>query len=469
MKKFKKICIIGAGPAGLTAAYELSKKKYNVDIFEASSQVGGMCRTINLWGQKVDIGPHRFFSKDPRVNKIWLEVAKKKYHTVKRQTRIFYKNTFFKYPLEPMDALIKLGLIESIYCVISYIKSKMLPQKSLNSFENWVTDKFGKRLFQIFFKSYSEKLWGISCNKIDSDFAYQRIKKLSLIETLKSFLITDKGVKHKTLLDKFAYPENGTGQIYEQMKKKILKNKGKVFLNNKIKSVKINKNINYKSIVTLQNGQEKKYDHIISTMPLTNLVEQLKAPKEIKKFSKLLKFRNTILIYLSVNKKNIFTDQWIYIHNEKLKTGRITNFSNWGSKINNRKKNSIICLEYWTQYDDYLWNKKDKDLIKIAKDELKLSGLVKDLEINNSKVVRIPKCYPIYKIGYKKNLKPIKKWLNKHKELSVIGRYGSFKYNNQDHSILMGLLAAKNISENEKNNLWELNSDYEYQENSKSL
>ena len=204
-------------------------------------------------------------------------------------------------------------------------------------------------------------------------------------------------------------------------------------------------------------------------MPLTNLVEQLKAPKEIKKFSKLLKFRNTILIYLSVNKKNIFTDQWIYIHNEKLKTGRITNFSNWGSKINNKKKNSIICLEYWTQYDDYLWNKNDKDLIKIAKDELKLSGLVKDLEINNSKVVRIPKCYPIYKIGYKKNLKPIKKWLNKHKELSVIGRYGSFKYNNQDHSILMGLLAAKNISENEKNNLWELNSDYEYQEDSKSL
>ena len=464
MKK-KKIAIIGAGPAGLTAAAVLSKENYEVYLFEASNKVGGMAKTISLWGQKVDLGPHRFFSSDPRVNKFWLSFANKKYRMVSRYTRILYNNKFYNYPLKAFDALFKLGFITSFLCILSYIKVKIFPLKPEETFDKWVKNRFGERLFDIFFKTYSEKLWGIPCNQLDSDFAKQRIKKFSLYEALINALKISPKNKHKTLADEFAYPFHGTGFIYEEMLKVIKKNGSKTFLSCPISNIQITK-----SKIKISHSVNKidEFDHLISSMPLTNFVKVIGAPKKIMHYSNNLKFRNTILVYLKINKENIFNDQWIYIHSENLKTGRITNFKNWVPEINSNKNETILCLEYWCNDEDKLWSEEKEILSKFAINDIINSGMVESSNILESYVIRIPKCYPIYDKSYKNNLLPIKKYLTKFKNIQLIGRYGSFKYNNQDHSILMGLLAAENINlEKNKNNLWDINTDYEYQESSK--
>ncbi len=467
----KKIAIIGAGPAGLTAGYILSKKGYKVDIFEASPSVGGMSKTIELWDQLVDLGPHRFFSQDPRVNNIMFEIIEKDYDIVNRMTRIYYKNHFFNYPLKPLNALKGLGLLESINCIISFLISKISiknfqNRNSKSSFQDWVEERFGKRLFEIFFKTYSEKLWGISCKDLDSDFAAQRIKKLSLFEVIKSSFLKKQSKKHKTLVDAFIYPKLGTGMIYERMKNKILKLGGNIYLNTRIKAVNPKLDQKNQSEIIFFDDTKQLFDKIISTMPITNLVKsmgKLATEKTMKSINNL-KFRNTILVYIEIKEKNIFPDQWLYIHANDLKTGRITNFRNWTPSINKNKEETILCLEYWANDDSEIWRETNEKLILLASKEIVKTGLVKKESIKRGFVKKIPKCYPVYSIGYKEELSNIKNFLNSFENLSVIGRYGAFKYNNQDHSILMGLLAAENIADNKNHNLWDLNTDYEYQE-----
>ena len=462
-KKVKKICIIGGGPAGLTAAYQLTKNGQKVSVFEADKIVGGMSKTFKLWGQLVDLGPHRFFSDDPRVNKLWLEVVGDKYSMVKRITRIYFDNKFFDYPLKPLNALLNLGFFRSTLCVISYVKYRIFPLRNKENFETWVINRFGKQLYNIFFKSYSEKLWGIKCDKLDIDFASQRIKKLSLYEAIKNSFFSNKN-SHKTLVDLFAYPNKGTGYVYNNFKNKIAKLGGKIYLKKKIKSLKIVKN---NALVKFSNGKMEKFDHVISTMPITNLVNNLNnVPKLVKKNISNLYFRNTILVYLKINKKKIFTDQWIYLHSKNLNVGRITNFSNWNSMINNSSKNTILCMEFWCYNEDSIWKNSDKDISALAIKELIQTNLVSSKSIIDTKVVKIPKCYPVYFKNYKKNLRPVIKYLKTLKRLNVIGRYGSYKYNNQDHSILMGILVAENLTLNKNHDLWSVNTDYDYQEKS---
>jgi len=462
----KKIAIIGAGPAGLTAAYLISKKNIQVDLYEASDSVGGMAKSINLWGQTVDLGPHRFFSSDPRVNKLWLEILKKDYDMVNRLTRIYYKQTFFDYPLKPLNALFGLGIIESVRCIFSFFFAKLYFFLDKSTFEGWVKSKFGTRLFEIFFRSYSEKLWGISCKKLDSDFAAQRIKKLSLFEAVKSAFLNSKKNKHKTLVDEFAYPLKGSGSFYQILMEEFIKYGGNLFLKTPVISAYPH-NQNANKFIIETKDLKQSYDHVVSTMPLTILVNKINAPKEITSLASKLKFRNTILVYLLLDCESPFPDQWIYVHSSNLKTGRITNFSNWVPSIKNNQKETIVCLEYWCNEDDLEWKETDENLIALAKNEIHQSTLVDKKNIIKGSIYRVPRCYPVYSVGYKKNLIPIEKYLSTFKNLSVIGRYGSFKYNNQDHSILMGILAADNIINNSNNNLWELNTDYEYQESNK--
>ena len=465
----KKIAIIGAGPAGMTAAYQLSKVAgVEVHLYEAENQVGGMAKTISLWNQKVDIGPHRFFSSDLRVNKLWLEVAEGEYSMVDRLTRIYYGKKFYYYPLRALNALINLGIFEATICVLSYFVAKIFPKKDESNFENWVTNRFGKRLYQIFFKTYSEKLWGISCKDLDADFAAQRIKKLSLFEAIKNALLKGKGNKHKTLVDQFAYPLNGTGAIYEKMAKKFVASGGKLFLSVPIKKVIQNKENAVSGIETFD-GKVETYDYVISSMPITKLIQNLElAPTEVKSCCNQLKFRNTIIVYLNIARENLFPDQWLYVHSNDLRTGRVTNFRNWVPSLYDNEKTSILCLEYWCYSNDQIWQESDSNLIELAINEIKKTNLIQNSQILAGHVFRIPKCYPVYSSGYKSNLTRVENYLSSINNLLVIGRYGAFKYNNQDHSILMGMLAAENIVENtKKNDLWKINSDYEYQESSK--
>jgi protoporphyrinogen oxidase len=459
-----KVAVIGAGPAGMSAAYCLSKEGVNVDVYEASPQVGGLSKTLDLWNQKVDLGPHRFFSDDTRVNKLWLEVAGQDYDMVDRLTRIYYKKKFFFYPLKPFNALSNLGVVEAASCFLSYVRERISPTTLDGSFENWVVSRFGRRLFEIFFKTYSEKLWGISCKELDSDFAAQRIKKLSMFEAIKNALFAGKKNKHKTLIDQFAYPLHGTGMIYENMRKAVEKKGGNVYCSSPVQRV-----LAYNGTVTgieLPDGTVKEYDHVISTMPLSLLVTRLpEVPAEIKEAAESLRFRNTILVYLNVDGTDLFPDNWLYIHSTDLQSGRITNFRNWVPQLYGNEKTSILVLEYWCYNEDALWKASDAELIELGKKELIKTGLIKNSPILDGYVHKIPRCYPVYERGYKERLKPIENYLSGIGGLSVIGRYGAFKYNNQDHSMLMGIMAADNILKKGRHNLWDINTDYEtYQE-----
>lgn len=456
--------IIGAGPAGVTAAYQLSKAGVNVDLYEAGNSVGGLAKTISLWNQQVDLGPHRFFSTDRRVNELWLEVVGSDYAMIDRLTRIYYNKSFFNYPLRVGNALKNLGPIEAVHCLLSYFQQKVAPINQDGSFEDWVVNQFGRHLFEIFFKTYSEKLWGITCKELDSDFASQRIKKLSLTEAIKNAVFSGKGNKHKTLVDRFAYPHNGSGVVYNRMAGKIRELGNTVHLNMPVERVIQSGN---KAIgLQLTDGREIAYDHIISTMPLTLLVQRLgNTPQELIDHSTALKFRNTTLVFLNVDHTDLFPDNWIYVHDSSLKFGRITNFRNWTHQLYKNETTSILALEYWSYDEDQIWQAPENDLIELGKKEIRQTGLIGNARIVDGKVLKIRRCYPVYNKDYKTHLKPIESYLSSIENLSVIGRYGAFKYNNQDHSILMGILAAEKITNMASHNLWEINTNYDtYQE-----
>ncbi len=463
-----KVAVIGAGPAGLTAAYKLAAEGVDVDVFEASGEVGGMCRTFELWGHKVDLGPHRFYSSDSRVNEIWLDIVGNDYAMVDRLTRIYYKNEFFPYPLKPFETLRKLGLFDSALCLASYVREKMRSTTTdAETFENWVVGRFGRRLFDIFFKTYSEKLWGISCSDLDSDFAAQRIKRLSLLEAIKSSFLGKKNGKHKTLVDRFAYPLGGTGMVYERMAERVEKDGGRIHLTTPIASV-VHENRTVCGL-RFQDGLEERYDRVISTMPLTLMVKSLgEMNPEVEQAIDELTFRNTVLVYLNVDSAEpLFPDQWVYVHSPHLSMGRMTNFRNWVPELYGEQRTTVIACELWCDSDDATWFDDDARHIGNVSSQLTSTGLLRGAKILDGHVVRVPRCYPVYRRGYKDSLAKIVEHLKTFTGLTAIGRYGSFKYNNQDHSILMGLLAAREIIDQTDHDLQSINTDYEsYQEQS---
>jgi protoporphyrinogen oxidase len=385
------------------------------------------------------------------------------YEMVNRLTRIYYKRKFFQYPLKGADALKKLGPEETLKVLASYIKTRFSKRTNNGSFEDWVTHKFGKRLFEIFFKNYSEKLWGIPCSSLDADFAAQRIKKFSLTAAIRHAVTSGKQ-KHKTLVSQFAYPKKGTGRVYEKMKLAAEEMGCRFYFNTPVRGVSLDDSGKVNGLNT--GDQFHPYDTIISTMPLTLMLRSLPGvPAEIIDSAKKLTFRNTVIVYLLVNGKYLFPDNWLYIQEPEVRMGRITNFRNWSKDLFGDSAQTILALEYWCYNQDDLWTMTHESLIELAKQELMSIGLLKGATIAEGYVYKIPNCYPVYHKGYKADLEPVINYLNTLPGLFCIGRYGSFKYNNQDHSILMGILAAENISKGTHHNLWSINTDYEsYQE-----
>ncbi|MCX7697408.1 MAG: NAD(P)-binding protein [Bacteroidales bacterium] len=459
----KKIAIIGAGPAGSTAAYYLSKHQkkhsFQIDIYEPSPYVGGMAATIELWQQKADLGPHRFFSYDPIVNQLWDECVDGKFAYVKRKTRIYYKGKFFHYPLQASDIVTKLNPIETTEALFSYLVQKIKPSQDLDTFDSWVIHQFGKKLYKTFFKTYTEKLWGIPCHELDADFAKQRIKKFSLSEAIKSILFPSTKKRHKTLAEKFKYPLQGSGQVYEFMINYALHH-GANFYPFKVKKIETH-NHQATGIFT-EKGDFIPYDHVISSMPITDLINAIDdIPTEIKRLASKLRFRNTILVYLLIDNNHLFDDQWIYVHDERLLCGRITNFRNWVPTLYGGNPYTILAMEYWCFDEDKIWLANDEELIQLASTEIVKTNLVQFSQILDGKVIRLAKSYPVYFAGYKKILASIKDYFQFIDNLQLIGRYGSYKYNNQDHSILMGIKAAENIIYNARHDLWNINTDYD--------
>jgi len=464
-----RVAVVGAGPAGLAAAHRLTQAGVSVDVFEAGSEPGGMARTLEMWGQRVDLGPHRFFSKDRRVNQLWLEVVGRDYAMVPRLTRIYYGGKFFKYPLEPIDALTCLGPREAALCLLSYSSGRLRAgNKGPPTFESFVTERFGARLFRTFFKGYSEKLWGIPATELDVDFAAQRIRKLSLASAvLHAFREKQGQVEQRTLADEFAYPAQGTGMVYRRLSDAICARGGRVHFRAPVAGVD-GEGLRVKGL-KLVDGQHLPFDHVVSSMPLTLLVSRLpQAPANVSSAASALTFRNTILVYLLVDGERLFPDNWLYLQSGDVKMGRITNFRNWVDTLTNSKRETILSCEYWCNDDDQLWTTSDRQLVELATAELAHTGLGRGKPVIDGKVVRVHRCYPVYRRGYRRHLEPIQDYLREYRGLSVIGRYGAFKYNNQDHSLLMGILAAENLTLGRQHDLFGVNTDYdEYQESSR--
>jgi len=458
-----KIGVIGAGPAGLTAALSLAKLGHEVEVFEAGPFVGGLARSIDLWGQRVDLGPHRFFSRDPRVTAFWREVVGSDQREVRRRTRILHIGRLYDYPLRPLNALRTMGTLRAAACGLSYtaqvLRNRLRPSPQA-SFEQWVVSRFGRVLFDMFFRAYSEKLWGIDCSELDADFASQRIKQFSLGAALASVVKLDRR-RHATVLDQFAYPTGGTGMVYERIATRLAEHGGQLHLSHPVAG------INEKETgLRFPDGTCRRYDHLISTMPLTRMVASLEdVPDPVVQAAASLRYRNTLLVYLLLDQPDLFPDQWIYVQSPELRVGRITNFRNWVPELHGSSTQTILTLEYWCDAEDAQWTEADASLIATATRELQTTGLAANARVLDGHVLRLPRCYPVYRRGYKEHLQPVIEHLRGLAKITAIGRYGSFKYNNQDHSILMGLLAAESIALGKEHDLWSVNTDYDaYQE-----
>lgn len=466
------IYILGAGPAGLAAAYTLTQQGQAVVVVERDSSVGGLAKSIEYKGFILDYGPHRFYTKLAPVLKLWDQVLGDQQVTVDRLTRIYYGGKYFGYPLKAFEALFALGVAESSRIIASYLNTRLFPNRNPKNFAEWVTGKFGKRLFEIFFEAYTEKLWGIPCTEISADWAAQRIKGLSLLKAVRNALLGNDG-KVKTLIDQFQYPRLGSGQLYEKVTDYLRCHNQPVLLNTEV--VQVHHQNSQATQVTLRNrqtGVEKTLNcrGVISSIPITKLLQQTvpSAPPQIIESAKSLKFRNTILVYLIIESSQLFPDNWLYINEPSVQLGRVTNFKNWSRDMLPNPDQTPLCCEYWCNFDEPMWQQPESELIEQAKFELRKIGLLHSQEVSGGFVVRLPRTYPIYAGNYQTALAEIQAYLQQFQNLQLVGRYGAFKYNNQDHSLLMGILAAENVLTPNKHDLWSVNSDSEYVEEARA-
>jgi len=461
-----KVIIAGAGPAGLTAAYEACKKGMSPVVFEKAREVGGISKTVNYKDYLFDLGGHRFFTKYDDVKKIWNEILGDDFLTRPRLSRIYYNNKFFYYPLKPLNALKNLGLINSISVMLSYVSSQIRPYKNIKNFEEWISNKFGKKLFNIFFKTYTEKVWGISCKEIQADWAAQRIKSLSLGKAiLNSMGFLGKG-RLTTLIDEFHYPRKGPGQMWNSAKELIEKKGGIVELDTQV--VQFNrKGDKIVSALVKNNGslQEVSGNHFLSTVPLRELVQSIKpeVPSEVLEAARDLKYRDFFTVGLIIDRPSIFPDNWIYIHSPEVKVGRIQNFKNWSPEMVPDPQMTTLGLEYFCFDTDEVWKKDDLELIEMGKEEVVKLKFASTEQILDGLVIRSPKTYPIYDEGYRERIEVIKNYLSSVKNLQTMGRNGLHRYNNQDHSMLSAIYAIRNILD-EKYSVWDINIDDEYHE-----
>ncbi|MFA5074614.1 MAG: NAD(P)-binding protein [Candidatus Babeliales bacterium] len=476
MSKKKNIVIIGAGPSGLAAASELLKlDNSKVKILEKGSVVGGLSRTTEFNGCKFDIGPHHFITESQKIEKWWLDLMKdeeilgNKFKKLTRFTRIYYKKHFFNYPLQAFNVIRGLNFWECFRSVLSYFWRKVNPIKNVKTFQDWVTNQFGYRLFSIFFKTYTEKLWGMSCNEISSDWASQRIKGFSMAKAV-FYAFFGKWFKKnapRTLCDKFYYPELGAGTLWNKVANNILKNSGQIVLNEEVVSIEhknnkivsiwtcnTDKKDNKKMPAVARKLQEHSGDYFLSTMPLRQLILSLDpvAPKEVLSAANRLLYRGLITVNLVVNKKNICPDHWLYIHDKDVDMVRIGNMNNFSSKMSDNINHTALSLEYFTSYNSAFWKKPDEKLIKIAKMEIEKLGLVKREDILSGMILRESEAYPIYDEDYQNNLSVVINYLSNFSNLQLMGRNGLHRYNNMDIAMLSAMDAVDKISKDiEKN------------------
>jgi protoporphyrinogen oxidase len=471
------VLIIGAGPAGLTAAYLLAKQGVRVAVLEADrTYVGGLSRTVDYKGFRFDIGGHRFFSKSKEVEELWTEILPEDMLIRPRSSRILYRNQLFSYPLNAVEAFTKLGFFESLRCVLSSINARLFPIRNPRNFEEWVTNQFGSRLFNIFFKTYTEKVWGMSCKEISADWAAQRIKGLSLTTAIINALLPkqrpSKGKKVvKTLIGSFRYPRYGPGMMWECCAARVKEMGGTVLLGRRVTECVYDASRKTWNIVTTDpSGHRETFtgEHVVSTAPMRELASMLKPAisATAAEAASKLKYRDFITVALILRERNAFSDNWIYVHDPSVMVGRIQNFKSWSPEM--VPDQSMVCygLEYFCFEHCGLWSLTDEQLEETAKRELIKLGLAQAEDIVDAAVVRQRKAYPVYDDAYAKYIAIIRHELEpRFPTLDLIGRNGMHKYNNQDHSMMTAMLCVENILAGRRlYDLWRVNEDAEYHE-----
>jgi protoporphyrinogen oxidase len=477
MKVDADVFVIGAGPAGLTTAYCLTKETPSVIVIEKDPlYVGGISRTVRHGDYLFDIGGHRFFSKAKEVVDLWHEILPDDFITRRRLSRIYYGGKFYSYPLNAFQALRNLGLFTSAACVLSYAYASAFPVALPKSFHDWVRSRFGERLFQIFFKTYTEKVWGMSCDEISADWAAQRIKGLDLrvavVNALKrSFRrrgAATGGDAVKTLIETFQYPRRGPGMMWEAAAAKISERGGRILMGRELVELAYSHAEKLWRIqVVTADGKRESYTahHVVNSAPVRELVQKL-TPKPISLLNaRELRYRDFLTVALMINKPDVFADNWIYIHDPSVKVGRVQNFGSWSPEMS-PQGTACLGLEYFCFEGDGLWTMSDEELIALAKQEIAKVGLASAADVIDGCVVRQPKAYPVYDDAYRDHMAIIRLDLEQsYPSLHMIGRNGMHKYNNQDHAMMTAMLTARNILAGERiYDIWQVNEDAEYHE-----
>ena len=466
-----RVVCIGAGPAGLTAAYLLAKKgDARVTVLEGTTMLGGISQTAQYKGYRFDIGGHRFFTKYEPVEALWHEILGKEFIQVPRQSRIHYRGKYFDYPLKAGNALSGLGLVEALRCVASYARAKLKPSQVEENLEQWVSNRFGTRLYSIFFKTYTEKVWGIPCTEIRAEWAAQRIQNLSLAKAiLNAAAINKRSSSIKSLIDRFQYPRLGPGQMWEMCAQKLVELGGEVRLEHQVEALEHRDGRVVAVRVKTPGGTQRiEGEHFISTMPIRSLIRALepRPAESVRQAGDGLRYRDFLVVALILDGENLFTDNWIYIHTPGVKVGRIQNFNNWSAAMVPEKGRTCLGLEYFCFEGDGLWTASDAELVELAKTELGKLGLADPARVVDGTVVRMPKAYPIYDAAYRAHLDHAREFLDGVPNLHPVGRNGMHKYNNQDHSMLTAMMAVWNMR-GATHDIWEVNTDFEYHEEQK--
>ena len=463
-----RVIVVGAGPAGLTAAYVLAKQeRYRITVLEADDIVGGIARTAQYKGFRFDIGGHRFFTKVQPVEDLWHEILGPELISVPRLSRIHYNGRFFDYPLKPANALWGLGPINALRIVLSYVKWHYQPYPIEDNFEQWVTNRFGKRLYEIFFKTYTEKVWGVPCTEIRAEWAAQRIHGLSLARAVLNATPLHKRMNPiKSLIHEFQYPRLGPGQMWEACRDRIVERGHPVLLRHRVDRCEVTgARVTTVHASTPDGPKVFEADHVISTVPLRSLVQAISpaAPERFQRAAEGLRYRDFLVVALILNKEGVFPDNWIYVHTPGVLVGRIQNFNNWSPAMVPTPGMTCLGMEYFCFEGDNLWESADAELIERASTELEALGLASRSDVVDGVVIRMPKAYPIYDSTYKGHLSTVREFIDPISNLHTVGRNGMHQYNNQDHSMLAAMLSVANM-QGASHDPWDTNPGLEYHE-----
>jgi protoporphyrinogen oxidase len=459
----RPVVVLGGGPAGLTAGYLLAQKGRPVIVLEAEDQVGGLAKTEVRDGYRFDLGGHRFFTKSKEVDDLWHEVMKEEFLKRPRMSRIYWNGKFLDYPLNGTDVIKKLGPVELIRSGLSYLWAVVKPKGKEENLEQWVSNRFGKRLYQHFFKGYTEKVWGVPTTELRAEWAAQRIKGLSFFSAAKAAFFGNGDNKIKSLINEFHYPRFGPGQMWETMCDEIIALGGEVRMSSPVEDIEIEDG----RIVAIEAGGERiEPSEVISSLPLRATVGLAgeAASEPVKQAAQGLRYRDFLTVALVLDGEDLFPDNWIYIHEDSVKVGRIQNYRSWSPWMVPDPTKACVGLEYFCFKGDELWEMDDDALVELAKEELHRLGLASPETVDRGFVTRVPLAYPMYDADYAERVEAIREWLGGIANLQQVGRNGLHRYNNSDHSMLTAIRAVDNVTNGANHDIWAVNAESVYHE-----